>query len=561
MTIRSPIVLGVALCVSGCAINPQTGQPEVAASAKTQFNSIFNNEDPCSNNDRNIGIAIGAVAGGVIGYLAHGAKGAAAGVVIGAGGGFLVGHALDARRCELYRIAQANGLKLASAPITQAKSGGANSTDKPATVGLDVQLENKSDEFVAGTAELTPQARKYLAQIANQYSPKTLMAALPSNATPEQRAQAGSHKVLIVGHTDENDSSLGADPATLSQQRAKAVAKVFVDQGVPVQNMFYQGAGDTLPIAPNTTNLGREENQRVQIVDVPTEADLQQFLSARTADPANYRFANLNTASSQETSLGERTNTVTPTAPTHATTGKTTIKARSKPTTVAKTGNPGNIKTEVSASPRAAPTAAPASVAPSQAAAGASDEGSGYDFGGTPTAGGGIPVRLGSAPAKSSSFSLISNANAGSPTTLNSCLGDRPHVASAVRNLATDQALNVRDYLPGFYGAPWAAGLGGNLIALLDVRVPSDAGSPVPEPELKIYKDYIGNVSQKPSYSARVPVNVYRGSDATLYRVFVSGPMHCIDLVVPVSKPRATGNVYYTNRSVNYTASGNFALR
>jgi hypothetical protein len=105
--------------------------------------------------------------------------------------------------------------------------------------------------------------------------------------------------VLIVGHTDENDSSLGADPATLSQQRAKAVAKVFADQGVPVQNIFYQGAGDTLPIAPNTTDQGREENQRVQIVDVPTEKDLQQFLSARTADPANYRFANANTVSPQ----------------------------------------------------------------------------------------------------------------------------------------------------------------------------------------------------------------------------------------------------------------------
>lgn len=203
MTIRSPIALGVALCVSGCAINPQTGQPEVAASVKTQFNSIFNSEDPCSNNDRNIGIAVGAVAGGVIGYLAHGAKGAAAGALIGAGGGFLVGHVLDARRCELYRIAQANGLKLASAPITQARPN-AGSADRPATVGLDVQLENKSDEFVAGSAELTPQARKYLAQIANQYSPKALMAALPPDATPEQRAQAGGRKVLIVGHKWEN---------------------------------------------------------------------------------------------------------------------------------------------------------------------------------------------------------------------------------------------------------------------------------------------------------------------------------------------------------------------
>jgi outer membrane protein OmpA-like peptidoglycan-associated protein len=558
MTIRSPIVLGVVLCFSGCAINPQTGQPEVATSVKTQFNSIFNSEDPCSHNDRNIGIAVGAVAGGVIGYLANGAKGAAAGVVLGAGGGFLVGHVLDARRCELYRIAQANGLKLASAPITQGKPGAANSADKPATVGLDVQLENKSDEFVAGSAELTPQARKYLGQIANQYSRNTLLAALPSDATPEQRAQAGARKVLIVGHTDESDSSLGADPAALSQQRAKAVAKVFVDQGVPVQNIFYQGAGDTLPIAPNATAQGREENQRVQIVDVPTEADLQQFLSSRTADPANYRFASVNSAGLKAPPSGERKNTINATASDHAATDKPAIKPRLKATTVAKAANARSNKTEAGTNPPVVSAAAPPATQ-SHSAPSADGSGPDYNFGGAPTAGGGLPVRLGSTLAKST-FSLISNANAGSPMTLNSCLGDRPHSASAVRNLATDQVLNVRDYLPGFYGAPWAAGLGGNLVALLNVRVPSDAGSPIPEPELKIYKDYAGDAKQKPSYSARVPVNVYRGSDATLYRVFVGGPMQCMDLVVPVSKPRATGNVYYTNRTVAYTASGDFAL-
>lgn len=41
MTIRSPRLLGVALCVFGCAINPQTGQQEVAAPVETQFNSLL----------------------------------------------------------------------------------------------------------------------------------------------------------------------------------------------------------------------------------------------------------------------------------------------------------------------------------------------------------------------------------------------------------------------------------------------------------------------------------------------------------------------------------------
>ncbi|MFM0157024.1 OmpA family protein [Paraburkholderia sediminicola] len=564
MTIRSPIVFGVVLCVSGCAINPQTGQPEVAASVKSQFNSIFNSDNPCSNNDRNIGIAVGAVAGGVVGYLTRGAKGAAAGVVLGAGGGFLVGHALDTRRCELYRIAQANGLKLVSAPITQGKSGAPGSTDKPTTVGLDVQLENKTDEFVAGTAELTPQAHKYLAEIANQYAPKTLLAALPANTTPEQRVQAGGRKVLIVGHTDESDASHGADPSTLSQQRAKAVAKVFVDQGVPVQNIFYQGAGDTLPIASNATDQGRQENQRVQIVDVPTEADLQQFLSQRTADPAKYRFASAVATVSDKVAANDSNSAVRTATQDRPVRHKQQLQTHQKTATdgaektASASSNNSDRDAETIPAPIARTEVSPTVNSP-RATASAGKIGPGYDFGGNLTSGGGIPVRLGSAPAKSS-FSLISSANANAPMTLNSCLGDRPHNASAVRNLATDQVLNVRDYLPGFYGAPWAAGLNGNLVALLNVRVPSDAGSPVPQPELKIYKDYTGNVTQKPSYSSRVPVNVYRGSDATLYRVFVDGPMRCMDLIVPNSKPRATGNVYYTNRSVDYTASGDFAL-
>ncbi|OPX53914.1 hypothetical protein, partial [Oceanospirillum multiglobuliferum] len=120
--------------------------------------------------------------------------------------------------------------------------------------------------------------------------------------------------------------------------------------------------------------------------------------------------------------------------------------------------------------------------------------------------------------------------------------------------------LNVRDYLPGFYGAPWATSMGGNLVSLLDVRVPSDAGSPIPEPKLQIFKGYKGNAKQKPSFSARVPVNVYRGSEATLYRVFVDGPMQCLDLIVPNQQPLASGNIYYTHRDLDYTATGNFAL-
>lgn len=154
------IVVAVATFVSGCATNPQTGGLGMAPGVQAKFNSIFNNSDPCSNNDRNIGIAVGTVVGALLGYANHGEKGALIGATIGAGGGALLGHTQDQRRCNLYKIAQANNLKLASAAITNKKLGMASKHTKGnAAVGLDVQLQNKHDEFVPGTAHLTPKAR------------------------------------------------------------------------------------------------------------------------------------------------------------------------------------------------------------------------------------------------------------------------------------------------------------------------------------------------------------------------------------------------------------------
>jgi outer membrane protein OmpA-like peptidoglycan-associated protein len=572
MRIRSSIALGAALTLTACAINPKTGQPELASSVKDGLNSTFNSDDPCANNDRNIGLVLGTVTGVAVGYLAHGVKGAVVGGAVGAAGGYLIGHALDSRRCELSKIAAANGLKLISAPITQPNDTVSASGAKPANnsgteLGLDVQVQNKGDEFAPGTAELTPQGRAYMGQIAAQYSPKILLASLPADATPAQRAQALSRKVMIVGHTDEHDAMTGTDLATLSQERAKTVAKLFVDQGVPAENIYYQGAGDTLPIASNATSDGREANQRTQIVDVPTELDLQKFLAQRTANPANYRFAS-KPAGSAAGGMPRAASAVTlskasPSSAPSALASGSRSAASATTAATAPSAQTAESATEQSVSQVA--SLLPATSAPSTPPAKASkqapraNQGDAFDFGGIPTNGAGIPVSLGSAP--KSSFSLISNANATDTMHLDSCLGDHPHNASDVRNLATDQVLSVRDYMPGFFGAPWAASLGGNLVTLLDVRVPSDAGSPIPEPQLQIYKDYRGNAKQKANYSSRVPVNVYRGSDATLYRVFVKGPMQCLDLVVPNSKPRATGNVYYTNRAVDYTASSDFVLR
>ncbi|MGI4857456.1 MAG: OmpA family protein [Janthinobacterium lividum] len=580
MKYRSTVALGAAgaLALSGCAINSQTGNPEIAPSVNAKFHSIFASDDPCSNNDRNIGIAAGAVAGSVIGYLAHGTKGAIAGAVIGGGGGFLIGHLMDNRRCDLYKIAQQNGLKLASTKITSEKLGTATSqSDKhqdDSTLGLDVQLQNEADEFAPGTAQLTPRARRYFGQIAAQYAPKQLLSALPASSSAAQRQAALSHKVFIVGHTDERDSGSQEDLAALSEARAKSIARIFVDAGVDANNLYYQGAGDTLPIANNTTTEGRQENQRVEIVDVPTEADLSRFLARRSADPANYRAVNagdlaLPTTSAQvaDDSNGEADTAVPSHSPTHrraATKTKIASKNTASVATASTAATPTpEDTTQASVGTHGSANDSVAAIAPDAAATTpirARTVKTGYDFGGQPTQGNGVPVQLG-ASVNHSMFSFISEANADTRVTLGSCRGDRPHRGSSIRNLGTGASLDVKESVPGFFGMPWAGTLNKHYIAVLNASVPVDAGSPIPEPELLIYKDYNGDSKQKPSYSAHEPVNVYRGSAATLYRIFVNGPMQCLDMIVPISSRQATTHVYYTNNTVNYTASGGFTLQ
>lgn len=70
--------------------------------------------------------------------------------------------------------------------------------------------------------------------------------------------------LLISGHTALANN--GINSQTLSEQRAQAVADYLIGMNVKDRiQVFTQGFGDTLPIAPNTTEEGRAKNRRVEI--------------------------------------------------------------------------------------------------------------------------------------------------------------------------------------------------------------------------------------------------------------------------------------------------------
>jgi OmpA-OmpF porin, OOP family len=77
--------------------------------------------------------------------------------------------------------------------------------------------------------------------------------------------QAEDTKLKVVGHTDNSGNSNAN--LTLSKGRANSVVTYLKNKGI-ASNRFQlvDGAGDTQPIADNTTASGKAKNRRVQIV-------------------------------------------------------------------------------------------------------------------------------------------------------------------------------------------------------------------------------------------------------------------------------------------------------
>jgi outer membrane protein OmpA-like peptidoglycan-associated protein len=100
--------------------------------------------------------------------------------------------------------------------------------------------------FKTGGATVSPGAQAQLGRVA-QF--------LKANADRE---------VVISGHTD---STGGAEMnQTLSEKRAAAVGAYLSGQGIAASRIATRGFGASLPIAPNDSAAGRQQNRRVDIV-------------------------------------------------------------------------------------------------------------------------------------------------------------------------------------------------------------------------------------------------------------------------------------------------------
>lgn len=83
----------------------------------------------------------------------------------------------------------------------------------------------------------------------------------------EVLAGSADYKVMVEAHTD--DKGAPDELQNLTQERAQFLMDKLVAGGVMQNRVEAKGYGATVPIAPNSTNLSRAKNRRVQLILVP----------------------------------------------------------------------------------------------------------------------------------------------------------------------------------------------------------------------------------------------------------------------------------------------------
>jgi len=75
-----------------------------------------------------------------------------------------------------------------------------------------------------------------------------------------------SSKIEIAGHTDNKGNA--KMNKTLSEKRAQACRDYLISKGIDGSRVQAVGYGDERPIAPNTTEEGRQQNRRIEATEL-----------------------------------------------------------------------------------------------------------------------------------------------------------------------------------------------------------------------------------------------------------------------------------------------------
>jgi len=205
------------LNLAGCyTYDPYTGERKVSDTTK--------------------GAGIGAAAGAVVGLLTGGdaaahRKNALIAAGVGALAGGAIGNYMDRQEANLRHDLQGTG-------VSVTRMGDNITLNMPGNI-----------TFKTDSAELDPSFYKVLNSvgiIVKKYN-KTV--------------------VEVAGHTDSTGSA--EYNQKLSERRANSVAQYLESQGLANNRVVTVGAGETRPVADNSTPEGRQANRRVELTLTP----------------------------------------------------------------------------------------------------------------------------------------------------------------------------------------------------------------------------------------------------------------------------------------------------
>ena len=190
----------------------------------------------CATDDPNrrskTGLAIGAVAGAVIGNQSSSSNGKYVGVLVGALTGAAIGNYMDKQQQKLEnKLARERRDNKITVTRIDAE-----------TLRLDVRSEASFDINSASLRKDFRDSLDTMAEVIGEYN------------------QTAVH---IIGHTDSTGTQ--SYNQKLSEKRATTVSRYLNRNGVERQRMRYSGRGENKPIDSNATSSGRSKNRRVEI--------------------------------------------------------------------------------------------------------------------------------------------------------------------------------------------------------------------------------------------------------------------------------------------------------
>ena len=211
------IAIGVAVFATGCeTLDPYSGESGMSNSTK--------------------GALIGAAAGAVVG-LASGddavdrRQRALIGAGVGALAGGSVGYYMDKQEAELRAELEGTG-------VSVTRIGDNITLNMPGNV-----------TFATNSSDLNPAFFDVL------------------NSVSKVLREFDQTVVEVAGHTDSTGSE--AYNQTLSERRSSTVSQYLQSRKISSQRLITIGLGESMPLADNSQEIGRQSNRRVEITMVP----------------------------------------------------------------------------------------------------------------------------------------------------------------------------------------------------------------------------------------------------------------------------------------------------